>query len=245
MRIAIISDIHGNLEALEAVLAAAGAVEAVWCLGDLVGYGPDPAACVDLARECNFVCVAGNHDLATAGLMDSADFNAEADEAIQWTAHQLNAGDRAYLGQLPQEHQWGDFTLAHGSPRDHIWEYLAHLSVARLNFVYFATRYCLVGHTHVPLIFQAPLPEDRPQTYTTLVPRPDEPIHLDLHRMIINPGGVGQPRDGHPEAAYMILDTRASTIVLHRVPYPVEVVQRKMLRAGLPDRLARRLSYGW
>ena len=246
MRIAILSDIHGNLEALDEVLGDMGTVDAVWCLGDLVGYGPDPAACIERARDGRFVCVAGNHDLAAAGEMDSSElFNVEADAAVQWSARQLGTSDRAFLANLPTEQQCEDFTLVHGSPRDPIWEYLTNMRLAQLNFVYFASRYCLVGHTHVPLVFQQPLPAAPSQTYETFVPQPDEPMHLDAHRLIINPGAVGQPRDGHPEAAYMLLDTDAGSITLRRLAYPVDLVQQKMLRSGLPERLARRLAYGW
>ena len=119
MQIAILSDIHGNLEALDEVLHDMGAVDTIWCLGDLVGYGPDPAACIRRAREGKFICVAGNHDLAAAGEMDSSEaFNIEADTAVQWTAQQLNMADRAFLASLPTEEQHGDFTLVHGSPLD-------------------------------------------------------------------------------------------------------------------------------
>ncbi len=246
MLIAILSDIHGNLEALDEVLHDMGAVDAIWCLGDLVGYGPDPAVCIRRAREGKFICIAGNHDLAAGGKMDSSEaFNSEADTAVQWTAQQLNMADRTFLASLPTEEQHGDFTLVHGSPLDPVWEYLTNVRLAQLNFDYFASRYCLVGHTHVPLVFRQPMPEAPAQTYETIVPQPDEPLYLDDRRLIINPGAVGQPRDGHPEAAYMLLDMDAATITLRRVPYPVDRVQQKMLRAGLPERLARRLAYGW
>ena len=120
--------------------------------------------------------------------------------------------DRAFLASLPTEEQHGDFTLVHGSPLDPVWEYLTNVRLAQLNFDYFASRYCLVGHTHVPLVFRQPLPETRALTCETIVPQPDEPLYLDDRRLIINPGAVGQPRDGHPEAAYMLLDMDAATI---------------------------------
>lgn len=246
MRIAIISDIHGNIDALDEVLADIGTVDAIWCLGDLVGYGPDPAACIDRARKSEFLCVAGNHDLAAAGTLQSSDlFNAEADAAVQWAARQLDESDRAFLATLPTKRQCDDFTLVHGSPRDPLWEYLTNMQLAQLNFVYFPSRYCLVGHTHVPLVFKQPLPQTPSGTYETLVPQPGAPLRIDTHRLIINPGAVGQPRDGHPEASYMLLDTDGPTITLRRITYQVELVQQKMLRAGLPERLARRLAYGW
>ena len=178
MQIAILSDIHGNLEALDEVLHDMGAVDTIWCLGDLVGYGPDPAACIRRAREGRFICVAGNHDLAAGGEMDSSEaFNVEADTAVQWTAQQLNMADRAFLASLPTEEQHGDFTLVHGSPLDPVWEYLTNVRLAQLNFDYFASRYCLVGHTHVPLVFRQPLPAARALTCETIVPQPDEPLY--------------------------------------------------------------------
>jgi predicted phosphodiesterase len=260
MRCAILSDVHGNLEALEAVLADAGSVDQLWCIGDLVGYGPQPNECVALLRARGALCVAGNHDWAAIGKMDTADFNPEATEAAVWTGAQLSAENRAYLTELPEQVQAGaagEFTLVHGSPRDSIWEYLTHISVARLNFDYFQTPYCLVGHTHVPLVFQRPLPQDSPPNYLTIVPADGTPLVLGGHRLIVNPGSVGQPRDGNPQAAYMIYESseqkprgggppaREATLTLHRVPYPVTAVQDKMRAAGLPPRLVMRLTYGW
>jgi predicted phosphodiesterase len=267
MRCAIISDIHGNLDALEAVLADAGPVDAIWCLGDLVGYGPEPNACVEVLRQQGALCVAGNHDWAAIGKMDTADFNPEASEAAVWTGAQLTPEHRAYLEGLPTQltcGEAGEFTLVHGSPRDPVWEYLTHLSAARLSFAYFQTPYCLVGHTHVPLVFQHPWPDDRAGEFETLVPEPDQAIVLGPHRLIVNPGSVGQPRDGNPDAAYMIYESppaggrtptgapagapggvQRGTLTLRRVTYPVASVQQKMRQAGLPSRLIMRLTYGW
>jgi predicted phosphodiesterase len=276
MRCAIISDIHGNLDALQTVLADAGEVDALWCLGDLVGYGPEPNACVDLLRNRGAVCVAGNHDWAAIGKMDTADFNPEASEAARWTGAQLSPENLAYLEGLPTQlvtGEGGAFTLVHGSPRDPVWEYLTHLSAARLNFAYFQTHYCLVGHTHVPLVFQHPVPVgavgaadgadqpdpvDRSGEYETIVPEPGLPIALGANRLIVNPGSVGQPRDGNPDASYMLFESAPQpgaggapagaargTLTLRRVTYPVASVQQKMRQAGLPSRLIMRLTYGW
>jgi predicted phosphodiesterase len=262
MRCAIISDIHGNLDALEAVLADAGPVDAIWCLGDLVGYGPEPNACVEALRQAGALCVAGNHDWAAIGKMDTADFNPEASEAALWTGAQLSPEHRDYLRDLPTQLSAGpsaEFTLVHGSPRDPVWEYLTHLSAARLNFPFFQTPYCLVGHTHVPLVFQQPWPDDRAEEYETLVPEPGQPLTLGPRRLIVNPGSVGQPRDGNPEASYMLYEPpgkddgngetgrRAGrgTLTLRRVTYPIASVQQKMRQAGLPSRLIMRLTYGW
>jgi predicted phosphodiesterase len=252
MRCAIISDVHGNLDALEAVLADAGDVDQLWCLGDLVGYGPQPNECVALVRSRGALCVAGNHDWAAVGKLGTADFNPEAGEAALWTSSQLTPEHRAYLESLPEQLIAGaseDFTLVHASPREPIWEYLTDIRIARLNFDYFQTSYCLVGHTHVPLIFQRPLPGERVPNYQTVVPRASQPIALGPNRLIINPGSVGQPRDGYPQAAYMIYESGASAdaglLTLRRVTYPVVSVQQKMRDAGLPPRLITRLTYGW
>jgi predicted phosphodiesterase len=270
MRCAIISDVHGNLDALEAVLAdAQGAqeVDQLWCLGDLVGYGPQPNECVALLRERGALCVAGNHDWAATGKMDTSDFNPEAMEAALWTGAHLDAEHREFLNGLPEQRQAGDngeFTLVHGSPREPVWEYLTHVSIARLNYDYFQTPYCLVGHTHVPLVFQRPNAGEKPPQYRTIVPTQDVPLVLGVHRLIINPGSVGQPRDGNPHAAYMLYESEESaagrrtgtpggaggstaggTLTLRRVAYPVTSVQEKMRAAGLPSRLILRLTYGW
>ena len=254
MRCAIISDIHGNLDALEAVLADAGEVDAIWCLGDLVGYGPQPNECVALLRERGALCVAGNHDRACIGMMDVNEFNPEASEAALWTHDQLTQEHIAYLAALPERikvGEEGEFTVVHGSPREPVWEYLTHVSIARLNFGYFQTRYCLVGHTHVPLIFERLRSDEQPPDYRTLVPEAGAPLELGLDRLIVNPGSVGQPRDGNPDAAYMTYESadvaqgRAATLTERRVTYPVASVQQKMRRAGLPPRLITRLTYGW
>jgi predicted phosphodiesterase len=255
MRCAIVSDVHGNLDALEAVLADAtqqGAVDELWCLGDLVGYGPQPNECVALLRERGARCVAGNHDWAAIGKMDTADFNPEATEAALWTGQQLTAENRVYLDALPDQLLAGassEFTLVHGSPREPIWEYLTHVSVARLNFDYFHTPYCLVGHTHVPLVFQRPLADEKVPQYRTVVPSSISPLRLGQHRLIVNPGSVGQPRDGNPHAAYMVYESgvgeTSGTLSMRRVEYPVAAVQEKMRAAQLPSRLILRLTYGW
>lgn len=256
MRCAIISDVHGNLDALEAVLADAQGVDQLWCLGDLVGYGPQPNECVATLRERGALCVAGNHDWAATGKMDTSDFNPEAMEAAIWTGTQLTDAHKDYLNGLTEQLQVGEngeFTLVHGSPREPVWEYLTHVSVARLNYDYFQTPYCLVGHTHVPLVFQRPAADERPPHYRTIVPVQDAPLALGSNRLIVNPGSVGQPRDGNPHAAYMIYQSESSrlgqrgggTLTLRRVAYPIASVQDKMRAAGLPARLIVRLTYGW
>lgn len=243
MRYAIISDIHANLAALEAVLNHMGPVDSIWCLGDIVGYGPDPNECVELVRQKAQVCIPGNHDWACCGKIDTVDFNPAAAAACRWTQRQLLAHNRDYLAALPLTHLEDEFTLAHGSPLDPIWEYIASIRSARENFAGFHTHYCFVGHTHVPIIFleePGSLPRIR-----VISPQQGQPFPLGESRLIINPGSVGQPRDGNPAASYMILDLAANVVEYYRVPYDIERTQAKMLTAGLPPQLIMRLTYGW
>ncbi|MGD2040348.1 MAG: metallophosphoesterase family protein [Anaerolineae bacterium] len=244
MRILVISDIHSNLEAFEAVLADAGSVDQVWCLGDVVGYGPDPNACVDLLRSVPHQAIAGNHDWATLGKLDLNDFNPDARAANLWNRKQLRPDNLDYLRALPEQRVEGSFTLAHGSPRHPIWEYVIYESTAEAAFAYFETPICLVGHTHTPAIFrQAESSEGR--SCEALVPSWYVTTQLRPGRWIVNPGSVGQPRDGDPGASYAIVDSEALAVEHRRVSYPVEKTQAKMMEHGLPMRLAVRLGYGW
>ncbi len=243
MRVLVLSDIHANLAALEQVLEDAGQVDAVWCLGDVVGYGPDPNECIDLLRSIKPEhWLAGNHDWAALGKLDISDFNPMARVAALWTREQLTPENRAFLERRPTRERATDprFTLAHGSPRHPVWEYILDLQTAAVNFAHFDTPYCLVGHTHVPVIFQ------QLNSRVGVSPfAPSQPIQLTEERLIINPGSVGQPRDGDPRASYLILDTEALTVTLRRTPYPIEETQTRMRKAGLPARLISRLAYGW
>ncbi|MCD6291628.1 MAG: metallophosphoesterase family protein [Anaerolineae bacterium] len=252
MRVLILSDIHANLAALEAVLEDAEQFdyEEVWCLGDVVGYGPNPNECIEQLRRLptRLVCVAGNHDWAVLGRLDIADFNLEARQAVEWTRRQLRADHRAWLEELPDYPLIrGRFTITHGSPRHPIWEYILTPSVAHSNFEYFDTPYCLVGHTHVPVIYQLVQDEsDKREHCRALVPTQEHPIALaGPHRLILNPGSVGQPRDSDPRAAYALLDLKEELWIHRRVAYPIELTQARMREAGLPERLILRLSYGW
>ncbi len=243
MRYAIIADIHANLPAFSAVLEDVkhrGGVDEVWCLGDVVGYGPDPHQCLELLCQYTHVCVAGNHDLAAIGKLDTADFNPDAATACHWTAQQLSTEDIRYLENLPPVSQRGDFTMVHGSPREPIWEYLLSTSSARENLAYFQSQFCLVGHSHVPLIFEC-----GENSACTVSEFPEDAVLiLGKNRLIINPGGVGQPRDGDPRASYAIYDSEAGSISHHRVPYDIGVTQKKMMEYRLPVRLVRRLACG-
>ena len=243
MRSAIIADIHANLAAFMAVLVdikQQGKVEEIWCLGDIVGYGPDPHQCLELLRQTNHICVAGNHDLAAIGEIDTHQFNPDAITASQWTAKQLTPRDVVYIKSLPLAMKRGDFTLVHGSPREPIWEYILSISGARENFAYFNTKYCLVCHSHVPAIFKSG--KDGACSFSKFLP--DSAVGLGEERMIINPGAVGQPRDGDPRASYAIYDSEASQIRLRRVPYDITATQAKMVEQRLPMRLVARLSHG-
>jgi predicted phosphodiesterase len=244
MKILVISDVHANLTALEAVLDDSRDVgyDAVWCLGDLVGYGPDPNECVERVRSLpDLICLIGNHDQAALGKIPLARFNIDARQAADWTRSVLTEKSTDYLLSLPSHVTTGKFTLAHGSPRQPVWEYILDPQVADANFDAFKTEFCLVGHSHLPLIFHKP-DSDTP-TLPQAVPW-DDAFAL-TPRLILNPGSVGQPRDLDPRAAYAILDTEALTWTARRVDYLITDVQLRMQTVGLPERQALRLSAGW
>jgi predicted phosphodiesterase len=244
MRYLILSDIHANLVAFEAVLADVGYFDKIWCIGDMVGYGPQPNECVERLCEFPHICVAGNHDWAALDKLSDSDFNPDAQLACRWTREKLSPESLEYLENLPRTVIEEGFTLVHGSPRQPIWEYILYPSIAMSNFAYFDTQVCFVGHTHTPMIFRY----EHLNSGGTCLPLPfpqSGPFPLGEERMIINPGSVGQPRDGDPRASYAILDTDEATLEYHRIPYPVEITQRKMMEEGLPLRLIARLGYGW
>ncbi|MBK8905610.1 MAG: metallophosphoesterase family protein [Anaerolineaceae bacterium] len=247
MRILIISDIHANLTAFKAVLDHAnGRWDTIWFLGDLVGYGPDPNECVQELQKYSHIALSGNHDKAVLGELDIKSFNREAKYAITWTQETISSETRAYLQSLPSKQVEGDFTLAHASPRYPVWEYILDPLTASENFNWFETDFCLVGHTHVPVIFEEQLNgfrrvNVRPPTYSS---SSRDAFPLGPERLIINPGSVGQPRDSDPRAAYALLDTEAMTWFYQRVPYPVRDVQERMEKYGMPKRLVNRLAYG-
>ena len=242
MRVLLLSDIHSNLEAFRAVLEDAeetGGFDRIWALGDLVGYGPDPAACIELLRTYDHVSVAGNHDLAASGKLDVDSFNSHARLAALWTASQLSQEHVRYLLSMDQVERQGPFTLVHGSLRAPVYEYLVSVESAMGTFSLMESRFCLVGHSHIPFICREtgglcrfdPFPED-------------EEVPLGEERLIVNPGGVGQPRDGDPRPSYAVYDDAKGTIRRRRVSYAIEETQEKMRRAGLPDALIRRLDHG-
>jgi len=242
MRIALLSDVHSNLTALEAVLADAAArgTEATWHLGDLVGYGPDPDAVVERLQAIDAACVMGNHDAAAVRLLSTADFNPLAAEAIEWTATIISETTRAYLRALPLVTTDGEVTRVHGSLREPLWEYLTTMPIAKAHFAAQETRLSAVGHTHLPLVVF----EEEDGSIESEVPGDGDIILMGEGRACINPGGVGQPRDGDPRAAYAIFDTRTGAASFHRVPYDIAAVQTRMRAAALPTPLIDRLSRG-
>lgn len=242
MRVLVISDIHANLLAFETVLAEAkGKWDKLWCLGDVVGYGPDPNECVALLRQHDHLSLSGNHDWAVLGRLDIFSFNADARSAINWTKNILTMDSLAYLEELPSLLVKEPFTIAHASPRHPVWEYIIDQNTAAANFPAFDTPYCLVGHTHTPIIFEELPDEDALATLPTY----GQKLTLNNSRLIINPGSVGQPRDSDPRAAYAILDTEEMTFEHFRVEYDIPAVQERMRKHGLPYRLIVRLEYGW
>ena len=255
MRVLVISDVHANLTALDEVLADASRVawlgrtgfDAIWSLGDIVGYGPWPNECIQRLQQFNgHLRVAGNHDWAALGHLDVEDFNREARTMVLWTQKQLDPASLAYLRALPDQPLLHEpFTITHASPRQPVWEYISNSSIARENFAYFDTPYCLTGHTHVPRIYRMPVGGGNVPC-TSHGPVYDRDIDLGGdHRLIINPGSVGQPRDNDPRAAYALLDVERAQWRFRRVRYDVEITQAAMRKAGLPERLIARLAYGW
>lgn len=243
MRTLIISDVHANLPALNAVLEDAGEYARVWFLGDIVGYGPDPNECVErVAALPGLRCVKGNHDAAILGEIAIQAFNYEARASLTWLETELSQANKRWLAGLGERLMLDDFTLVHGSPRTPIWEYIMDLGTARENMDQFDTHSCLVGHTHLPGIYQMDGENARSTRHYLMVE--DQPFALE-HKCIINPGSVGQPRDNDPRAAYCIYDDKDHRWTFRRVAYDIKQVQARILAAGLPHRHATRLETGW
>ena len=243
MRVLVISDIHANYTALEAVLKDAGQVDETWCLGDLVGYGPDPNAVVEEIQDIpNLTCLLGNHDVAAIGKMPLETFNGDARRSLMYHEKVLSATNMDYMRSLSSHTRTrGDATLAHGSPRDPLWEYILNSFSAQINFDHFTTTCCFVGHSHIQCSFILNGSTNR----VTLGPtKPDTAIQLD-QKIILNPGSVGQPRDRDPRAAYAIYDTEALTWTPRRVSYNIPEVQERIRAAGLPEKHALRIADGW
>ena len=242
MKVAVISDIHGNRQAFEATLEAVAASDAaeLWCLGDLVGYGADPDACVELAREHAAVCLAGNHDLAVTGEIPLDEFSRGASLAVQWTQEVIAQDNLAFLGGLSPIGEEGRVGLYHASPRDPVWEYVLSTLLADLCLDVQRHRLCLIGHSHVALSFGR-----REGEPTTGEPRRDgAQLDLGVGEWLLNPGSVGQPRDGDPRAAWLLLDLDDLSASFERTDYVFAGAAAAIRAARLPDSLAERLEYG-
>jgi predicted phosphodiesterase len=242
-RVLVFSDIHANITALEAVLADAGNVDEVWCQGDIAGYGPDPNECIERIRALpELTCMMGNHDYAAIGDMALEAFNSDARKALLWQRDRLTVASKVFLRtflQVPKV--CGSITMAHGSPRDTIWEYIMNTLVARINLDFFGTPWCFVGHSHFQAVFQY-----HAETNEMSIEIPGSTEHYELkERAILNPGSVGQPRDRDPRAAYAIFNPVLKVWEPRRVEYDIKSVQKRILDAGLPPRHAERLAGGW
>ena len=242
MKVAVISDIHGNRQALEAVLddiAAHGASD-LWCLGDLVGYGADPDACVELTRENAGLCLAGNHDLAVTGEIPMDEFSRGAGLAARWTQEVMRPDNITFLSGLAPQGDHGGVGLYHASPRDPVWEYVLSALLAELCLDAQDHRICLIGHSHVALSFVR-----REGDLATGEPRHDgDSVDVSEGEWLLNPGSVGQPRDGDARAAWLLLDTQTATATYHRTEYDIGAAAAAIRAANLPDSLAERLEYG-
>ena len=240
MRRLIVSDVHSNLAALDAVVASAeadGPLDGVWCLGDIVGYGPWPLETVRRIRSLDAVCIQGNHDAGAIGRISLDTFNHAAREACRWNGAQLDEEARSFLEGLPDTVAVAGFTLVHGTPRDPLWEYLTGFADAVAALASVGTRDVLVGHTHYQFAFE--------DGQGATMPGPDGlTVTRDGGRLVVNPGSVGQPRDHDPRAAYAVYDSEADALSLCRAAYDIAATQRAMERAGLPEPLISRLSAG-
>jgi predicted phosphodiesterase len=241
MKVAVISDIHANRHAFEAALEAIAASDAseVWCLGDLVGYGAEPDACVELARKHAAVCLSGNHDLAVTGELPLNEFSRGAAVAAEWTKEVISPENLDFLKSLRPEGEESTIGLYHASPRDPIWEYVLSALLAELCMDEQVTRIGLIGHSHVALSFV------RKDDLATGEPRhADEQLDLATGEWLLNPGSVGQPRDGDARAAWMLLDLDGMTATYQRTDYDIPGAAAAIRAARLPESLAERLEYG-
>jgi diadenosine tetraphosphatase ApaH/serine/threonine PP2A family protein phosphatase len=245
VKVAAITDVHANLPALEATLAAveAAAVEEVWCLGDVVGYGAQPDECAELVRERCAVRLVGNHDLAVLGTLDVAAFSEAAAAAVWWTRDNVSERALEMLRELEPRDSRAGVALSHASPRDPVWEYVLSTEQADACLDAQPERIGLIGHSHVALFFTRPA-DPEPGQVRGAQAGDGTLLHLADGGWLINPGSVGQPRDGDPRAAWLELDTELTTARFHRVEYDIEAAAAAIVAAGLPRRLADRLAIG-
>ena len=242
VRVAIISDIHGNWHALEAVLADAAREEPdeIWCLGDVVGYGPQPNRCTSETQAHAQLCLVGNHDLAALGRLDLSDFSPDAATSARWTADELSADARDYLEPLEPKGERNGVEVFHASPRDPVWEYILSEAAARAALDATRSQIVLVGHSHIPIALLL----SNGGTLAGGLAKGGSELELTEGRWLLNPGSVGQPRDGDPRAAYLLLDFERNHAHFRRVPYDVEATQAEIREHGLPEALAARLAEG-
>jgi predicted phosphodiesterase len=246
VRIAAISDIHANLPALESVLAAidAAQIDEIWCLGDVIGYGAEPDECADLVRERCAVCLVGNHDLAVLGALDIGSFSEAAAEAVAWTGDHVAERTLAMLRELEPAAEREGIALFHASPRDAIWEYVLSAEQAEAGLDALDARIALIGHSHVSLFFTRPTGGEPGEEIRGAQSSDGTLLDLATGQWLVNPGSVGQPRDGDPRAAWLEFDTEAPSVRFHRVEYDIERAAAAICAAGLPRRLADRLHVG-
>jgi diadenosine tetraphosphatase ApaH/serine/threonine PP2A family protein phosphatase len=245
LRVAVLSDIHSNRQALEAVLAATeeAGVEQTWCLGDMVGYGAEPDACTALVRERCSTCLVGNHDLALLGALDISTFSEAAAAAVEWTRANVSEETLEFLRSLEPTASQNGVGLFHASPRDPIWEYVLSTDQAEAGFEASEERVSLIGHSHIALYFARAA--GRHGGHAQGAQASDgEAVEIDEGEWLLNPGSVGQPRDSDPRAAWLELDTERWLATYHRVPYEIEAAAAAIREAGLPDVLAERLEVG-
>ena len=244
MRVAVITDIHSNLPALEAVLGRIDGtrVDEVWCLGDVVGYGAQPDECTATVRESCDVCLVGNHDLAVLGDLDISSFSAAAAEAAVWTRERIAESSTEFLRGLSAQGERETVGLYHASPRDPVWEYVLSIEQAEECMEMQEQRVALIGHSHVALFFA----EAEQEGGRTVASQAGDGVieHVAERKWLINPGSVGQPRDGDPRAAWLELDTESPGAVFHRLPYDIDRAAAAIVDKGLPQRLADRLYVG-
>lgn len=243
MLVGIIADVHSNAEALQSVLGNLGDVDEIWCLGDIVGYGPEPDRCIDMIISRRHTCVVGNHDLCVLKTIDSSSFSREASTACFWTRDHLDEKYLSYLREMPtMAEPVPGVLLVHGSPREDVFEYV--LSSWQAGEILSETDKSIifVGHSHVPLVFMKAA--ESPVEFVSLIDGQVLELERDGIKYLINPGSVGQPRDGNPRASYMVFDTERYLLEYHRIAYPVEITQERMELAGLPVSLADRLARG-
>ncbi|MGZ4360323.1 MAG: metallophosphoesterase family protein [Gaiellaceae bacterium] len=241
MRVAVVSDVHGNLAALDAVREAIAAeqVDEIWCLGDLIGYGPRPSECCAAISDWATVTLAGNHDLGGLGLLPLREFSPVAATALEWTKERLSREAHDYLASLAPSTQLAGCGLFHGSPRDPVWEYVLTGEAVEGAFGASESSLILVGHSHVALAVVHPGAE----LEGALAPAGTD-VDLGSRRWLLNPGSVGQPRDGDPRAAFLLLDLERRWAHFRRVDYDIRRTQQEMRERGLPEPLASRLTHG-